>query len=284
MTPTSEQPTRATGAHARTPTFLFIGGQRCGSSWIHKCLEEHPAVFTAAPKEVHYFNRNFYKGPDWYLNHFTPGPEHKAWGEVTPDYIADPETPARAAALCPDAAVVAVLRDPIHRAHSIYQLKRDTSLNYPTFEEAIEYAPEIVDHGKYDEHLARWFEHFDKDQCLILLYDDLIRDERAVIQRVYRHIGVDPGYEPTWIGQSYNAVIMPRVRSKLRRMGLEPLVRAVKDTPIGDIVRKAHRRHKERAANKLRVSAETRDRLSEIYRPHNERLASLTGLDLSGWG
>lgn len=49
MTPT-KTPTR-TG-----PNFLGIGAPRCGTTWLHKMLEQHPEVWLPPIKEVHYFD------------------------------------------------------------------------------------------------------------------------------------------------------------------------------------------------------------------------------------
>ncbi len=250
---------------------------------MYKCLEEHPQVFTATPKEVHFFNRNFEKGESWYLDHFRPDSVHLAWGELTPDYIAHHETPQRAFALCPRARLVVILREPIERAYSIYRLKMGSTMNYPTFEEAFAHHPEILEHGLYAQHIERWRTFFDKEQLLIMTYNELVESEATTISRVYKHIGVDDAYVPTWIGKPYNAAMMPKLRSKLRACGLDPLIMRIGRTPVGDVVRKRIRARKLNTDPLAAISKATVDQLNEYYREPNAKLRELLGQELPGW-
>lgn len=47
------------------PNFLGIGGQRCGSKWLHENLSKHPDLWLPPIKELHYFDRALaYDSPD----------------------------------------------------------------------------------------------------------------------------------------------------------------------------------------------------------------------------
>lgn len=41
------------------PTFLGIGAQKCGTSWLYRNLAAHPGVWLPPEKELHYFNHGF---------------------------------------------------------------------------------------------------------------------------------------------------------------------------------------------------------------------------------
>jgi len=53
------------------PDFLGIGGARCGSTWLHSNLREHPSMWLPHRKELHYFDRS--------LNY--PSPSHLSDGD-----------------------------------------------------------------------------------------------------------------------------------------------------------------------------------------------------------
>ena len=40
----------------RYPDFYCIGAQKAATTWLYRCLQGHPRVFTSAFKEVHYFD------------------------------------------------------------------------------------------------------------------------------------------------------------------------------------------------------------------------------------
>src|SRR5215468_3062774 len=61
----------ATARYRMTPSFLIAGGQRCGTTSMHRALAQHPTIFKAVlHKGVHYFDTDYAKGRSWYQAHF----------------------------------------------------------------------------------------------------------------------------------------------------------------------------------------------------------------------
>ena len=44
------------------PSFLCIGAQKAGTTWLHAQLRSHPKVWLPPIKELHYFDHKFVKG------------------------------------------------------------------------------------------------------------------------------------------------------------------------------------------------------------------------------
>lgn len=273
-----------TGLTGQLPTFIHIGGQRCGTTWVHKCLAEHPQVFMADPKELHFFNKHFEEGESWYRAKFTPGAEHKAWGEATPAYLLLEDMPQRIKNMCPDARLIACLRNPVDRAFSAYNLKRNGKLAYDTFEDALAQEAGILERGLYAEQLKRYFALFPREQILVQLYDDLVHHEKRFIREIYTHIGVDAEFKPSWLGKTDNAVILPGMQDRLRGFGLGWAIRTVRDSPVGGMIRRWNRAQKKKKAGQYKdMKPETKQRLLDYYRKPNEELSELLGVDLSHW-
>jgi len=277
--------TRVETAAGRPPSFVHIGGQRCGSTWVHRCLAEHPEVLIPARKELHYFTRNYDKGDAWYLAHFTPGPQHKAWGEATPMYISYEPAAELLAKIAPDCRLICCLRNPIDRAYSIYQLKRNSDMAGATFAQVLDRdVDDIWSRGLYARHLKRWLQWFSREQILIQIYDDLIEDDARIVRELYQHIGVDPQYRPSWLGKTMNAVILPRAQDRLRSLHLGWTIRLVRASPLGQAVRRWSRRGKARVAGAYSgMSNDAKARLAEFYKEPNEELSELVGRDLTHW-
>ena len=98
------------------PTFVIVGAQKCGTSTLAATLRRHPQVFMSRPKELHYFDRQYAEGLEWYERQFTPREGQIAWGEATPVYMYDPEARSRLSEALPATTVVVTLRDPTKRA------------------------------------------------------------------------------------------------------------------------------------------------------------------------
>ena len=116
-------------------TFLVIGAQKSGTTWLFQMMRQHPEVAVAHPKEVDFFNRraNYEKGIDWYYTHFSTRSEHRAVGEVAPNCLWTevdraevpevslmPNAPALVHGHFPDLKLIVSLRDPVRRAISAY--------------------------------------------------------------------------------------------------------------------------------------------------------------------
>ena len=70
----------------RLPTFICIGAQRAGTTWLYHCLKEHPEIYMPDKKELRFFNYNYDDGIDSYGKNFEMAGDLQVIGEVTPDY------------------------------------------------------------------------------------------------------------------------------------------------------------------------------------------------------
>jgi hypothetical protein len=117
---------RLTAPVRMLPDFIIVGAQRAGTTSLYKYIAQHPDVGRVRlGKGVHYFDTNAERSVAWYRSHFPvdakkvplwPGPGHV--GEGAPYYMFHPECPERIKATLPDVKVIAILRDPVERAHS----------------------------------------------------------------------------------------------------------------------------------------------------------------------
>jgi hypothetical protein len=260
------------------PDFLIIGAKKGGTSSLINWLLRHPAVPRMFPsaqrlKSPHYFDINYWRGPDWYAGHFpTRTARHRmerrlgsltAVGEASPYYMFHPQTPYRVQRDLPDAKIIAVLREPVSRAYSNYCDRRAFGTEtLPTFELAIEAEAErlasvdvcrlnedpryyslahdqfsYLARGRYAEHLAPWLELVPPSQLLIINADDLFAHPRETFVSVQQFLGI----------------------------------------PITDI---ALTTYNSRAGEPM--AAQTKARLSEYYRPYNAELYKLLSRDF-GW-
>lgn len=105
------------------PSFICIGGQRCGSTWLHHVLSAHPQVILS-PKESSFFNlRIRIEGIEWYKNLFKSTDSsansqlaNVVRGDITPTYCAMfPYEVELTKKLVPDLKVLFIIRNPVDR-------------------------------------------------------------------------------------------------------------------------------------------------------------------------
>ena len=67
-------------------SFLCIGAQKAGTTWLHEMLRRHKGLSLPEQKEVHFWDWNRRKGLKWYSNQFSQTSRNCLCGEVTPCY------------------------------------------------------------------------------------------------------------------------------------------------------------------------------------------------------
>jgi hypothetical protein len=253
------------------PHYLVIGGQRCGSTYIHDRLCEHPNIVPPLTKEINFFSIAYRRGEDWYRGFFSKEAEddpgrtngnRMITGEAS-GYVFHPLAPPRIAKHLPDAKLILLLRNPVKRAYSHYQhMRRVGQEDVETFEEAIALEPErmrgetereinddpyfsyhrhhhsYLTRGIYADQLEWWFDAIPRERFMIFASEEFYSDLATVLRKVTDFLEL-----PDWT---------PAVHKPPKQFGYEPL----KD--------------------------ETRRELEEYFRPHNERLYEMLGVDL-GW-
>lgn len=238
----------ATSAYRTLPGFLIIGAQKAGTTSLYQYLAQHPLIRAASRKEVHYFDNHLARGALWYRSNFPLGGlpnTHREWitGEATPSYLFYPRTPLHVQKLIPEVKCVAVLRNPVDRAFSHYQMQVQKGVETLSFPEALEAEPKrIGDHlsraeveddhhldlakfsylsrGLYAQQLQRWLELFEPTQLLVLSAEELFEHPATVTQQALTFLEL-PAAEETIHYSAHNAQsydpLDPALRKELAR-------------------------------------------------------------------
>jgi hypothetical protein len=236
----------------RPPDFFLIGAPKAGTSALHAALALHPHLHLSRVKEPKYYMCGdspppAYKGPgdahssqewiwqrDRYLDLFAAAPEGTLVGESTPFYLYNRDARRRIAVDRPDAKLVAVLRDPVDRAYSNWMhLWMDGLEPLPDVVEAVRQEQRRVDAGwapfwhysrlgMYGRQVQDLFDHFPRDQVLLLRYRDLVDAPDQTLNRVFGFLGVE-GAEVDTIPTDNSR---PFVRDGVRARTVGPVIRA----------------------------------------------------------
>jgi len=179
------------------PNFLGLGAQRAGSTWLYEALKTHPDIFLPKTrKEVHFFDRYYDRGIDWYRRFFeeADASENFRWiGEITPMYLYEPSIPSKInASLKKGCKFLVVLRHPVKRAYSQYSLDVRYNNLKISFEEYFKNNKDVRDRGLYAEQLKRYFSFFDPKDFLILIFEEVMKDQAEAIQKVASFFNIDP--------------------------------------------------------------------------------------------
>lgn len=191
------------------PTFLIIGAQKSATRWLRYNLGLHPDVYSA-DTEIQFFNdgKRFNElGPAWYREQFAAWGGVPLTGEATPGYMFWRHRPAvvseRIRTVVPDVRLIAILRNPVDRAHSamLHHIAYGKVPENADILELVRSVPTerdplgIISGGWYADSLEPFFELFG-DQLLVVLHDDISADAPALYAQALEHVGASTSAIP----------------------------------------------------------------------------------------
>lgn len=196
--------------HIAPPDFVGVGAQRCGTTWWHGLLMDHPGVARAegVTKELHFFDRFVEDAApasvaEDYARYF-PRPGGALAGEWTPRYMLDFWAPALLSRCAPAAKLLVMLRDPVERYRSGMALHLQSMRTQGASLHPMASANHVL-RSLYDLQLSRVLAHFPRGQLLVLQYEACVRDPGGELDRTYRFVGLDPGHRPAALAATSNA-------------------------------------------------------------------------------
>jgi hypothetical protein len=190
--------------------FLIIGVQKAGTTALHNYLSQHPSIRSPTTKEIHFFNSDlrYSKGIDYYHSKFPLTDDGSLFIDASGGYLISNIAYKRIYKYNPKIKMIVLLRDPVDRAYSAWNMYRSRYLKNRnwffddwvsfaggTSEEYIKRNDEeilnfelfvrnelnnlllmphkcteapILVHGLYEEHLSRFLSLFRREQLLVL--------------------------------------------------------------------------------------------------------------------
>jgi hypothetical protein len=270
------------------PSFLILGGVKCGSTALHHYLCDHPQIVPAWDKEIHFFDREIFyreRGVAWYHAKFPP--PYKLRGnritfEATPNYLYHfPKCAERIHSYNPDLKLIVLLREPVERAYSFWNMLR-------VFSQA---------GGKTILSEASVLDPAVMDECRDLLADGRIAPFETMVRRELQSID-DPQLRPelTFIRGGFYAEQIEHYRKffppdQLLILESQSLLHAPRRalrqvTEFLGLPRHDWSAYRLQKINSYpyreEIPAALAEELRQFFRPHNERLYNLLGVD-HGW-
>ena len=191
--------------------FIVAGAQKSGTTALNYYLKRHPQIALPIKKEVHFFDKDelFAGGNVSYEplhEMFRPGRSGTIAGENTPIYIYWRPALPRIRNYNPTMKFVVILRNPIERAFSQWNMQRSRGHEPFDFLEAVQAEPQriadaapkqlrkfsYVDRGRYADQLERAFRLFPREQFVVIKYETFRAQQREAVEDVFRFLNLKP--------------------------------------------------------------------------------------------
>ncbi|MBI3511263.1 MAG: sulfotransferase [Bacteroidetes bacterium] len=284
---------------------MIVGAQKAGTTSLKHYLGEHPQLQTHPQKEFSYFT--------------DPHEYARGFNKATRKYFIRPETDklfvAKNALLYsnmgglerlyrhnPQVKLVFILRHPVERTYSAYLMERNAGSVREPFSLLADLVREpeknekdwryalLVGMSRYTDHLRNIYSIFPKENLVYMLFDEFKNDPSVLCKKCFSMLGVDDSFMPG-VNIRYNETkkvsshTYARILKKLLRNEnpLKKMARGVMSDQtaygVGEMLRNVNRTSR----NYPEMDEETRKILIEYFKPYNDRLSQMTGLDLSFW-
>lgn len=201
----------------KRPNFYVIGAPRCGTTALYTYLRSHPNIFLPEIKELHYFasdfpniQKIFFKSQDDYLKMFEGAKEnHLAVGEISPLYMYSKVALKNIKAFNPAVKLIVMIRNPVEFVQSVHQLNLGLLReDEPDLAKAWDLQeirrqgkripagcrePELILYGElgsFGKHVEKVLEVFPKEQVLIVLFHEFVKNPKHVYENILSFLGV----------------------------------------------------------------------------------------------
>jgi hypothetical protein len=190
--------------------FIVAGAQKCGTTALHYQLERHPQIALPNKEELHFFDNeeSFATDLDYGQLHesFHPNPGAKVAGESTPVYLYWRPAIERIWNYDKNIKLIILLRNPVDRAFSHWNMQRERGYDLLDFLDAIkaeeqrqkEAAPlqlrrfSYIGRGLYGEQLERVFKYFRREQVKVVRSEEMRTDFSGVMNGIFDFVGAEP--------------------------------------------------------------------------------------------
>lgn len=249
----------------RRPRFLIVGAEKAGTTALFRYLSCHPGLTSSVTKETYFFSPEAFRGwthnpaypfferlkheafdphprpwaRRWYHAQF-PVPRPGRFGirfEATPGYLYYPLTPRRIHAYDAGMKLIVLLRDPVERAYSAWNMFRSIAdaehiqlKERRGFDEAVREEMELIDRipltvgkdyvrrGLYHAQLRRYLQYFPGHQVHVVHSRHLRLRTKEALRGICEFLGVEPltgdDWPPVTVG-TYESEMPPETRDLL---------------------------------------------------------------------
>ncbi len=294
------------------PNAVIAGFPKCGTTSLFSYLAHHPQVCASSVKETYYlmdeghplFNERcnyVVQGMEGYAAFFASCKDsERILLEATPDYFYQKTALDVLSLINPRPLVVFILRDPAKRAYSLFKFAQNNlgllNKNY-SFSQYIndirnnnngffKYRPilrNVIEHGKYVEYVDNWADRVGKDKVRIFLFEDLVRDPHAFMQKVSQHLGINEAFYESFVYNISNPSInvkFPKVqfiKNRINKLTVLNIFRGALKSLYYSL--NVQRNHTKLTPNDTVTIA----RLRKLFDPYNKRISEVYNVEISHW-
>lgn len=188
--------------------YLYVGGHKCASTWLHDMIVQHPEICAPKQKEPHFFDRSHPMASEDY---FSLWDNRGLKGEFTTSYFLKRETLFRIKEHNPDIKLIVSLRNPVERMISHHKhWNRLRNLRSNDIGKYVKSTPGLLEGSLYLNPMKNLFSLFPRENIFILTFDGITKRPLNVAKGVFDFLGVSDGFIPKNLEKKSGEGLVPK--------------------------------------------------------------------------
>jgi hypothetical protein len=279
------------------PNFFVVGAMRSGTTSIHQYLRIHPKIFIPHHKEPEFFcefqnTQLLGENPTLknYLKLFEEVKNEIVVGEVSPDYLFDPESAQKIYNFNPNSKIIMILRNPIERAFSHFLHTKFKWEKISFYEKIVNDSKKdfgtkldqdnVLMYGMYFNQVKKYLDIFGTENVKVIIYDEMFPnniDEK--MSEILFFLGLGKELHD-FSREKYNSYYTPRKK-------IEKIITSKFFKKLGYLLLSERKRKnllskiREKSVEKPKISNKEREFLKEFFNNDIENLKKLLNKKIS---
>ncbi len=275
------------------PNFIGIGAAKCGTTWMHNLLQQHPNIYMPQKrKEIDFFNvkSNYSRGIDWYESFFPSSQaanKYQAIGEFSPRYLCGVTTAQKLAKIESVEKLLLMVRNPVDRTYAQYSHAMRNGCT-KSFADYLEERPRVIEHSLYAQQLESFLEFYEPNQICCSIFEESVIDIPGTKHRIADFLGVSATDFPEAAGsKKFNQSYVPKYKwlnniardfnQLCRKNNLDWIVNISETFKVRQLLQETAKTKVPPLAQSMRL------KLSEIFIKDIEQLEKLFDINLDIW-
>ncbi len=281
------------------PNLFIVGAPKAGTTSLYNYFKQIPGIYMSPIKEPNYFSKKTIpenhtlkpiRDKKKYLDLFSGSKEEKFFGEASPQYLADPDTPKLIHHVSPYAYIIISIRNPIERLYSSYLMAMRGGQLKTTFHDVIQHALTHkiykcesgymirLNSGLYSKHIKNYLDIFGKKQIKILIFEKWNIEVKKTLNEITEFLKLNYTVTENF-HSTYNPYVVPREQIP-QGIFSNNVVRKISRNVMGESTRKFFGSFFFKEGKKPEINAEDRKKLAKFYFDDVREIEKLLGCKL----
>ncbi|MDJ0732407.1 MAG: sulfotransferase [Crocosphaera sp.] len=268
----------------KLPDFFIVGASKAGTTAICNILATHPDICFSSVKEPNFFSSfdiALQEIPSNKLSEykklFRCEASDRLMGEGSVGYLNSNKALYWIHKYVPSAKIIIILRNPLERIVSLYEMYDRLGKMKVTYQEAFSKNSYLVKQSIVYESIINYINTFSRNQVFIMIYDDFRKQPQQELNSLYQFLGIGENFDPVITIKNKGGVPKSKLLNFLK---FRPLIEIVKQIIPKSVHTQVDNFIKDKFFQKIKLTLKQKKELASIFYSDVQKIGDLLNRDL----